>query len=280
MEVTYRLGVAAESYLGDFTADEILQGIHDLGVTWIQLDPRMLPGGLEMTVDQARGFHATLHEYGLVGESLSFWSASDADQYVGDIHRLLDLAEPLGFRLLNLYYGPFKKTADAAGKNDLEIWREKAQTILDRAAEQQITLVLEPEAHDRSATCRGCLEILEATRFHPALGINYDPCNLLQAGDDPFPGSYTVLKQYIRYCHLKNGYRTPDTEPSRFVYTWIDRGAVNAQGVLLQLAEDGYDGLVVLEPHMRDINERLACLAYEVKYIKRETQYIGEAVTV
>lgn len=279
---SFRLGIAAEGIYQPLGPAETLARFARLGTPCVQLEPWLLPERLATTPDQARAFAASLAQYGLAGESFSWWPGDcDAERYAAGLRRILGLAEPLGYKLLNVYHYPFKAEARATGRSDLDVWRGRMRDLLDLAARAGVTVTLEPEAHDRSGTARGCLELLAAAEGHPALAVNYDPCNLYHGGDEAFPRAYQLLKPHIRYVHLKNGYLArpgetarglehPEPLPNgdRLIYTLLDRGAVNVAGVLDQLARDGYAGLVVLEPHLGGLRERLEALAYEMELVR------------
>ena len=81
------------------------------------------------------------------------------------------------------------------------------------AASKHVTLVLENEAHDSSGTAEGVKNILEQVHS-PYFGTTYDPCNYYQANEEPYPGAYEILKEHIRYVHLKGGCRyDPQNRP-------------------------------------------------------------------
>jgi sugar phosphate isomerase/epimerase len=121
--------------------------------------------------------------------------------------------------------------------------------------------VLENEAHDDSAHPERVRATVEAVGS-PAFGTQYDPCNYYHAYAEPYPGAYEVLKDHIRYVHLKGGIcydaRWCVTQGSlmrgrndQYIgYVPIPQSAFNADAILQRLAHDGYDGYLTLEPHV------------------------------
>ena len=106
----------------------------------------------------------------------------------------LDAAQTLGAKLVNCYLAgiPWSTFVEAVGP------------AAERAHTRGITIVLENEAHDDSATSEGMCRILDAARS-PALKTLYDPCNYFQAGQEPYPLAYEALAGRIGYVHFKGG---------------------------------------------------------------------------
>jgi len=271
-----QLAVCTEWYLSAFPRTEMLRRLSLAGARCLQLEPWWLPNDGDPTEKQASAFAAALAAAGFSHRSLSWWTGdTPAQAYVDRLCKLLTLARPLNIEILNIYFGPFSLSADRASPNsDLEVWRSLSPKLLRQAEIHGVLLTLEPEASDRSGTARGCLEILKAAADHPSLAINYDPCNLYHGGDEAFPTAYETLKSRMRYCHLKNGLRATNDGPPKsleqLVYTPILDGGVNIQGIVRRLCEDGYSGLLVLEPHIGTAEERLAQIAFEIEYIGAE----------
>jgi sugar phosphate isomerase/epimerase len=164
---------------------------------------------------------------------------------------------------------------------------EAVRPAADYAGRHGVAIVLENEAHDDSGTAAGVRAIVEAVGS-PYFGTLFDACNYYQAGEEAFPYAYEVLKQHVRYAHVKGGCRyRPDLLPhahrggtlrgipdAHIGYVPIADGAVNVDGLLQRLARDGYDGFVTLEPHVPPA-EAEAYYRAEVPYVRtrlREAQ--------
>jgi sugar phosphate isomerase/epimerase len=138
---------------------------------------------------------------------------------------------------------------------------EAMKPAAEYAGTQGVTIVLENEAHDESATPASVQSIVEAVGS-PHFGTQYDPCNYYHAYEEPYPAAYEVLKDHIRYVHLKGGIhydpRWCDRPGSpmrgkedRFIgYVPIPESAFNVDTILRRLAQDGYAGYITLEPHV------------------------------
>lgn len=81
---------------------------------------------------------------------------------------------------------------------------------------------------------------------HPALGINWDPGNAFFAGDEPYPTGYQQVREWIRHIHFKDARREPDG-----TLHYVAEGEVEWAGQLRALIQDGYDGFVSVETHIR-----------------------------
>jgi sugar phosphate isomerase/epimerase len=120
---------------------------------------------------------------------------------------------------------------------------------LHGAAEQAETaglqLVIEVENQFWADTGPRTADILRAVR-QPALGVNWDPGNAFEAGDNPYPDGYQAVREYIRHVHFKDVIRL-----SPGVYRYERDGQIDWSGQIQSLAADGYGGFVSVEPHLQ-----------------------------
>ena len=135
---------------------------------------------------------------------------------------------------------------------------------LRRAEQLGVVMVLENEAHDITHTPEKVLQIINhfsSDHFR----LNLDSTNFYQAGVEAFPHAYEVLKDVIRYVHIKNGcIFNPEAghldawkggkmsghlSNHQIYYTLPDQGAVNIVGLINKLRSDAYNGFLTLEPH-------------------------------
>jgi sugar phosphate isomerase/epimerase len=182
----------------------------------------------------------------------------------------IDAASELGSPLVNCYLEGFSP----------DFFVDLVKPAVDYAASKHITLVLENEAHDDSGTAKGVKAIVE--QVHSShFGTTYDPCNYYQANEEPYPETYEVLKEHIRYAHLKGGCRyDPQNRPgdhrggtlrgskdTYIGYTSITEGVANSDGILRRLARDGYTGYITLEPHV-PVEHALTYYQADVSYMR------------
>lgn len=182
----------------------------------------------------------------------------------------VDAAVTLSARLVNCYLGGIAT----------ELFAEIARPAAEYAGRQGVTIVLENEAHDDSGTAAGVRAIVDAVGS-PAFGALYDPCNFYQANDEPYPYAYDVLKDVVRYVHLKGGCRfDPARRPAdhrggtlrgstdRYIgYVALPEAAFNVEGILRRLAADGYRGYLTLEPHV-ERDQAVRFYQIEVPYLR------------
>ena len=83
---------------------------------------------------------------------------------------------------------------------------------------------------------------------HPALGINWDPGNAFIGGEDrPYPDGFELARPYIRHVHFKDGHIDPDSGQR----AWVVDGIIDWRGAIAALKQDGFDGYISVETHVR-----------------------------
>jgi sugar phosphate isomerase/epimerase len=249
---------------------QILALLGELDVRWIELWPSNLEGGIA----PRRGYEGkdvgrareTLAEYGIGVACVTLSGASSREvaegghAYLAALKATVDVAEALGAHLVNNYCEQWALGYDA----DIGPFVQMLRGAADYAADRDVVLVLENEAHDASGTVEGMLRVLEGVGS-AAFKTNFDPTNYYQASEEPFPYAYRRLKEHIGYVHLKNGCLHDPTVHSEvgrggtmpklagdqhIHYCPIPEGAVNVEGLLAQLRDDKYTGFCTLEPHV------------------------------
>jgi sugar phosphate isomerase/epimerase len=245
---------------------EILEVLRALDVDAVEIWPGNVPGG-ETAEERGRyerkdirGARRVIESRGMtvacvtLGFGIMRGCADGGPAYgTTALKGAVDAAAELGAPIVNCYLAGITPS----------LFVEAARPAAEYAGGAGVTIVLENEAHDDSGPAASVRAIVEAVGS-PHFGTQYDPCNYYQANEEPYPGAYEVLKDVIRYVHLKGGCQyDPERRPrdhrggslrgseDRFIgYTAIPDGAVNADGVLRRLARDGYTGFVTLEPHV------------------------------
>jgi sugar phosphate isomerase/epimerase len=82
---------------------------------------------------------------------------------------------------------------------------------------------------------------------HPALAISWTPASAYAAGDHmSFPDGYAHVRPYVRHVHFKDVIVKQGGE-----YEWAMNGLIDWRGQIKALADDGYDGYISVEPHVR-----------------------------
>lgn len=289
-----RLGVSGQLLARTHTLSEIVDILQGLDVDAIELWPHNIPGG-ETAEEQGRYERKAVAEtrqlladrgmavacvtlgFGILGGC----KEHGASYGTGALKGAVDAAAALGAPIVNCYLAGIAP----------ELFVAAAQPAAEYAGAAGVTIVLENEAHDDSGPAAGVRAIVEAVAS-PHFGTQYDPCNYYHANEEPYPAAYEVVKDYVRYVHLKGGcHYDPaarsqdhkgglmrDSEDRYIGYTSIPDGVVNADGVLRRLAQDGYTGYVTLEPHV-PAAQALDYYRIDVPYVQDRLRALS-AVTV
>jgi sugar phosphate isomerase/epimerase len=185
---------------------------------------------------------------------------ADETLYVNELIRAIEIAEKLNARFVNHYVNLISPQVDI----DFDILDRYFSKPIKRAEELGIVLVLENEAHDVTHSPENVLTIIRHFNSDH-FKANFDVTNFYQASNEAFPYAYQVLKDDIRYVHIKNGcLYHPDAghqaewkggqmsgyhSAHSIYYTLPDQGAVNVIGLINRLKQDHYNGFLTLEPH-------------------------------
>jgi len=286
-EATFSLAPAAECITPWAPGEAALDYVASLGCDCLQLDFTQFPSGIDFTGEEARDLAEALRRRGLRGRTLSAWPEGlTPTAYADFLKRIAQVAPTLGLEVMNTYIWPFLGADDEAS---IAHYARALAPALDIAADNGLTITIEPEAHDLSRSVAGLQRILAGVA-HPALKINYDPCNLYHGIEEGFPYAYFELRDSIAYVHLKNGgvfregTHPADEKGTPFAPPWqdrvirwgpIDEGALDVGRIIDQLIEDGYDGVVALEPHAGGEEKRRRFFQAEVAFIRRRMASAG-----
>ena len=140
-------------------------------------------------------------------------------------------------------------------------WRRKPfeevlDTILRRFEEPAamlkgtgVTLALEADTSVNASNASQLAAVIEGVGS-PQIQALWDPGNQLYTpgAEVPYPDGYQRLRPHIAHVHLKDAVLNPKGEA---VGCAFGRGLVDYPGQFRALAEDGYDGYVVMETHYR-----------------------------
>ncbi len=286
-----QLAIAGESLGSINTLPEILEIFAGVGVKAIELWPEnvlVLPGKelLHPRLYQNRDIGraaAILSGMGCVVPAIAFGAGFDAglaaDQrlFAAQLRLAVETAAELGAGVVNCYCYHL-----AMGENPpLARLQTYFNPAIDAAERLGVTITLENEAHDATRSPEGMRALVEAMNS-PRFRTNFDATNYYQAGYEPFPYAYEVLRDLIAYVHIKDGcFYHPEFghDPNckgggmtglfsgrDIYYPVAGDGAVNLAGLLQRLSRDGYGGWCTLEPHTTPDR----CLAY----YRAETAYL------
>jgi len=184
----------------------------------------------------------------------------DVELYATALTETVRVAKLLGAGIVNHYC-----CCISMGETpDLERIKRYMKPALIEAEKLGIVLALENEAHDSTATPENMLKIVSFMNSD-YFKTNFDATNYYHASQEGFPHAYEVLKDYIAYVHVKNGClydaRFYDScgkgsemsgmlKGRAIYYPPVSQGAVNIDGLMIRLKQDGYKGYCTLEPHI------------------------------
>lgn len=147
-----------------------------------------------------------------------------------------------GVGLLSFHAG-FIDHSDAAG---YQKFQGRMRELADAAQSKNVVLLLET-GQETAQDLRSCLEDLD----HPALGVNFDPANMILYGKGDPIDAVKVLAPWISHVHIKDA--TPANVPGEWgaEVPWGD-GEVGAGRFIQTLNEMGYTGALAIEREAGD----------------------------
>ena len=123
----------------------------------------------------------------------------------------------------------------------IDVLRHAAASV----GQAELVLALEPENGCWADTGSRTADIVQRVD-NPAFGINWDPANVFQAGEDrPYPESYRAVRGLVRHVHYKQASALPNGTRS-----FTSQGTIDWRGQLNELLTDGYQGWITVEPHV------------------------------
>lgn len=243
----------------------------ELGVSSVGLWPHNYAG---LTSEEIRAAlrEEDAHAYALNVPSTEWRlnTGSDPESAQMAIIEALQLAYDLGSGLVQTYCG----TQPAANiATSVEVFADELRPCVLEAERLGVVLAVEnnldqkhedPAGTNPSRAPESLLDVAK-TVSSPNFGVVYDACNFLAVGEEPFPGPYELLREHIvsvelkdvvRYRHGLHGkaeslHLLNDGIEGAFLPVPVGQGALNTDGLLRRLANDSYDGPLVLDPFAR-----------------------------
>jgi sugar phosphate isomerase/epimerase len=149
---------------------------------------------------------------------------------------------------------------DASRRRSLDDFRETVRGLIDQPGHEGIHLAIENSFIKITRQPEDLLAIIRDVD-HPRVGANFDADNFYNAGIEPFPYAYELLRRHIFQVHVKDSgryipsihgddRRVLHRAGGNVVCLPVGTGAVNWAGLIARFQEDGYHGPVSLEPHL------------------------------
>ena len=243
-----KIGISSLEYAG-LPLEEVLKKANSFGVEHIELgiqDYGITIGGMPST-------NALLKKYGI---KVSALYGDDAT----DLEAKIEMSRAVGADYLVIAGTSIVETNESR-KMSLDAFRAKLEKCLKVAEKERVILGIENQILGFTRTAKGLAGILDSVDS-PFLKLAYDPDNFYNAGEEGFPHALQLLRKHLAYVHVKDSMTYEAALHGSDVRVLhragidafcvpVGRGALNWEGIIQSLREDGYDGFLILEPHMR-----------------------------
>jgi 3-dehydroshikimate dehydratase len=169
------------------------------------------------------------------------------DEQLQRFERALTLAREFQTPYVRIFsfYPPASQAAAPVDYRD-EVLR-RMHEMTDRARAADVVLLHENERGIYGDTIARCVDLMgsvDDAHFQAAL----DPANFVVCGQVPYPDAYDALRSWVRYIHVKDVRADGALAPAgEGVARWPD--------LLQRLRQDGYDGVLSLEPHLAEAGQ-------------------------
>ena len=153
-----------------------------------------------------------------------------------------DVTARLGVKVMSLHLG-FLDHRDRAYARKM---RERTVCLADAAAHRGITVLLET-GQETAEDLKAFLESMG----HPALGINFDPANMILYGQGDPVEAVRILGPWVKHVHIKDAVRTDHLGTWGTEVRWAE-GQVNGPAFLKALKGIGFEGVLAIEREAGD----------------------------
>jgi sugar phosphate isomerase/epimerase len=170
--------------------------------------------------------------------------------------KAIEMTDELAVQYLSMHFG-FIDMADPAKATKLI---ERTKMLADKAGEHNVTLLMET-GQESAQELRGFLEKLN----HPALGVNFDPANMILYDKGNPIKAVAVLAPWIKHIHIKDALRTKTPGTWGLDVPW-GTGEVGEAGFLKALKSVKYNGALAIEREAGD--DRLGDIKSAVDKLK------------
>lgn len=130
---------------------------------------------------------------------------------------------------------------DHRDRNYAAKFETRIRDVADVAGQAGIMLIMET-GQESAADLRHFLESLS----HPALGINFDPANMILYDKDDPVDAVNILAPWIKHVHIKDAIRTQTPGTWGKEVPWGE-GEVDTAAFLNALQAGGFDGALAIE---------------------------------
>lgn len=154
----------------------------------------------------------------------------------------VDVTAELGVKYLSMHAGFIDESQPEYAKK----FFERMKLLADAAAEKGLELLLET-GQETAEDLKKFLEELN----HPAVGVNFDPANMILYDEGEPIEALKVLSPWIKHIHIKDATRTKEAGTWGAEVPWSE-GEVGAVRFLKALGEIGFEGAIAIEREAGD----------------------------
>jgi sugar phosphate isomerase/epimerase len=149
----------------------------------------------------------------------------------------IGLTADMGVDFLSFHFGFIGQPGSASWNKLLE----RTRILAEKAAKRKVMLLMET-GQETAEELKSFIEQLG----YPAIGVNFDPANMiLYDNDDPIK-AVEVLAPWIKHVHIKDGVRPSSLSELTGEVPW-GTGDVDTVAFLGKLEEIGYNGALAIE---------------------------------
>ena len=193
-------------------------------------------------------------------------SAAEIEKERVQLSEAITIAGRFGAALVACNFGQNASRTEEAAIADC---KTNYASCFDAAADSELTIVVENTCSanvgdEITTSAEGILRLIEGVGT-PSFKFQFDPGNLQSMGEQAYPYAYELLKEHVRFIHLKDVVKydgTVDyhrraetarkligTNASRYVTVPVGEGEMDLVGLIGNLIKDGYKGFIDVEPH-------------------------------
>jgi sugar phosphate isomerase/epimerase len=235
-----------------------------------RVELRSLPGGRFPRVpdEELEDFRKRVADAGLLVSGVSpglFKCPLDDPEVEDGLGRVLPRACEWARRLGTDLVSCFAFRRDSSKSVPPQVIDKVAQ-MASIAEAHHCRLVLENEA-----VCWGATGLEAARIIRQAdsgnLSLLWDPGNSARAGSScPYPDEYEQFKDLVTHLHLKN------FDPRTGRWSLIERGVVDWPGQWRALRQDGYQGFLVIETHLRISPDEFQVIDHDLEALEASSR--------
>jgi len=259
--ITMKIGISGTEY-DDVPVQELINAADILNVKYLEL---WYPANVnEKNLDETKHL---IEDKNIEVACISTWTQLNIPGNTEETKRIIkkgiDFAVKFGAKFTNTYFGA---NSERTGEEALVFFAKNIRECIEYAKERGITILMENEFHisgkdpsRRADNVNQLIEMIDSPNFL----LTYDPCNFLIAGEEGFPYAYNLLKDYIGYIHIKDvtkyiphlhggveENKLWEDMTGKYICVYQGEGALNSYQLISRIKKDGYDGYIILEPHV------------------------------